>query len=130
MLATGCEVLAAAVLCSRAATAFAAAAAAGRRGACSLFMPAVAVALGAALVKPAAKAAREALKLGRLRRREEEEEAKSNSFASSPSSAAAAAAAAALVVEAEAAVSSSISEAVNSMMTPMGLAVVAALVLG
>ena len=93
-------------------------------------MPAVAVALGAALVKPAAKAAREALKLGRLRRREEEEEAKSNSFASSPSSAAAAAAAAALVVEAEAAVSSSISEAVNSMMTPMGLAVVAALVLG
>lgn len=85
------------------------------------------VALGAALVAPAARAAREALKLGRLRRETEEEEMRNSSSASSSSSCSSSSS---LVVEAEAAVSSAISEAVDTMMKPMGLAVVAALVLG
>lgn len=113
-VATACEALAAAVLWSRAVMAFAAAAG-SRQGDLSICIMLIAVvALGAALVLPAARAAREALKLGRLRKR--------NSSALSSCSS--------LIVEAEAAVSSAISEAVNTMMRPMGLAVVAALVLG
>ena len=127
VLATGCEVVAAAVLCSRAvfsAVAFSS----GRQGGGASFpysfflvstaAAAAVIALGAALVVPAARAAREALKLGRLRK-------KRSSASSSPSSSAAS-----LVVEAEAAVSAAISRAVDAMMSPLGLAVVAALVLG
>ena len=124
VLATGCEALAAAVLCCRAAAAFA-----DLHGAFSrLFLPAAAITLGAALVVPAARAAREALKLGRLRRMEEEEKKKRTFSPSSP--AATAVATASLVAEAESAVSVAISGAVNAMMKPTGLAVVAALVLG
>jgi 4-hydroxybenzoate polyprenyltransferase len=121
-LAAGCEVLAAALLCSRAAASAAVAfSGSGRRGAFSLVIPAAAVALGAALVAPAARAAREAARLGRLRK--EEERRRDSASSTSPVAAAA-------LAEAEAAVSAAISRAVNTMMRPMGLAIVAALVLG
>ena len=72
---------------------------------------------------PAARAAREASRLGRLRKEEKE---KRRNFASSSSSSPDAAAA---LAEAEAAVSVAISWAIDAMMRPIGLAVVAALVL-
>ena len=128
-LAAACELAAAGVLVSRAVALVAssssasasASASVARQGASSLsFLIPVTVALGTALVLPAARAASAALKLGRLRK-EEKRNQKKESLPSSPSPS---------LIEAEVAVSSAIDKAVNTMMKPVGVAVIGALVLG
>ena len=117
VVASVCETLAAAVLVSRAGAFFLRRG--GGKSSLLLAIPAAAVALGSALVLPAAEAARAALELGRLkemRRRKKESSAPGVSPAS--------------LIEGEAAVAAATSSAVNSMMKPVGLAVIAALVLG
>lgn len=117
VVASVCEALAAAVLVSRAGAFFLRRG--GGKSSLLLAIPAAAVALGSALVLPAAEAARAALELGRLkemRRRKKESSAPGVSPAS--------------LIEGEAAVAAATSSAVNSMMKPVGLAVIAALVLG
>jgi 4-hydroxybenzoate polyprenyltransferase len=129
-LAAACELAAAGVLVSRAVARVAsssssasasASASVARQGASSLsFLIPVTAALGTALVLPAARAASAALKLGRLRK-EEKRNQKKESLPSSPSPS---------LIKAEVAVSSAIDKAVDTMMKPVGVAVIGALVLG
>lgn len=116
VVATGCEVLAAAVLTSRAVASFLLRRRQGEGSPLPLAIPVAAVVLGSALVLPAARAARAALELGRLKK----EKKKKMSSGVSPAS----------LIEGEARVAAAISEAVNSMMKPAAMAVITALALG
>ena len=123
--AAGCEAGAAAVLVWRAVSAVSGGGAFSSSSSSAamavVVIPAATVALGAALVLPAARAARAALELGRLEKKRKKEKSYSSSSSSSSSSS---------LVKGEAAISEAIKGAIDSMMKPVGMAVVAALLLG